>query len=98
MIGPLLGGLLRLVIAIVLVIVIAVVGLLTVVTARSLPRTSGTLQLSGLHGRASIFRDENGIAQISAGDAHDLFMAQGWYHASERFWQMEVFRRAGAGS
>ena len=35
MIGPLLGGLLRLVIALVLVIVIAVVGLLTVVTARS---------------------------------------------------------------
>ncbi|MDP9483889.1 MAG: penicillin acylase family protein, partial [Chloroflexota bacterium] len=97
MIGPLLGGLLRLVIALVLVVVIAVVSLLTVVTARSLPQTSGTLQLAGLHGRASIFRDENGIAQIVAGDAHDLFMAQGWYHASERFWQMEVFRRAGAG-
>ncbi len=97
MIGPLLGGLLRVVIAVVLVIVVAVVGLLTFVTARSLPQTSGTLQISGLHARASIFRDENGIAQITGADAHDLFMAQGWYHASERFWQMEVFRRAGAG-
>ena len=98
MLGPLLGGLLRLVIALVLVVVVAVGGLLTFVTARSLPQTSGTLHLAGLHGGASIFRDENGIAQIAANDAHDLFMAQGYLHASERFWQMEVYRRAGAGT
>lgn len=97
MLGPLLGRLLRLVVVLVLVIVVAVGGLLTMVTARSLAPTTGTLQLVGLRARAAIFRDENGIAQIVADDPHDLFMAQGYLHASERFWQMEVYRRAGAG-
>jgi penicillin G amidase len=98
MLGPLLGGLLRLVVVLVLVIVVAVGGLLTLITARALPQTAGTLRLPGLHTAASIFRDENGIAQIAADDAHDLFMAQGYLHASERFWQMEVYRHAGAGT
>ena len=98
MLGPLLGGLLRLVLVLVLVVVVAVGGLLTVITARSLPQTTGMLRLAGLHTSASIYRDENGIAQIAADDAHDLFMAQGYLHASERFWQMEVYRHAGAGT
>ena len=97
MLGPLLVRLLRLVVVLVLVIVVAAGGLLTVITARSLAPTTGTLQLVGLHARAAIFRDGNGIAQIVADDPHDLFMAQGYLHASERFWQMEVYRRAGAG-
>lgn len=98
MLGPLLRGLLRLVVIVVLVVVVAVGGLLTMITARSLPQTSGSLALAGLHSEASILRDANGIAQIVANDPHDLFMAQGYFHASERFWQMEVYRHAGAGT
>ena len=98
MLGPLLGGLARLVLILVLVVVVAVGGLLAVITGRALPQTSGSLRLAGLHAQAWIFRDANGIAQVQADDAHDLFMAQGYLHASERFWQMEVYRRAGAGT
>ena len=80
-----------------LVVVIAVVGLLGAVTGRVLPQTSGDLRLPGLHAPAHVLRDVNGIAQIVGDDPHDLFMAQGYVHASERFWQMEVWRHIGAG-
>ena len=98
MLGPLLGGLLRLVIALVLVVVVAVGGLLTIVTARSLPQTSGTLQIwpACTPGRRSS-ATRTGSPRSPPTTPHDLFMAQGYVHASERFWQMEVYRRAGAG-
>jgi penicillin amidase len=81
----------------VLVVVIAVVGLLAAITGRALPQTSGSLHLPGLHAPAYVERDASGIAEIVAEDPHDLFMAQGYVHASERFWQMEVWRHIGAG-
>ena len=46
----------------------------------------------------SISRDVNGVTHIAAGTSHDLFFAQGWVHASERMWQMEIWRRIGAGT
>ncbi len=85
-------------VAVVLLVVVAlVVGSVGWVTAAAQPVTSGNLAVAGLHGQVRVDRDVNGIAQITAGDAHDLFFAQGWVHASERLWQMEVWRMAGAG-
>ena len=37
------------------------------------------------------------IAQITATTPHDLFLAQGYVHAQERMWQMEVWRQISAG-
>jgi len=85
---------------IVIVVVIAlvgVIGLLTVVTGRGLPQTSGTIQIDGLHARVTVIRDAAGIIQIQADDRHDLFLAQGYVHAQERMWQMEVWRHISAG-
>ena len=42
-------------------------------------------------------RDAAGFAHITATTAHDLFVAQGYIHAQERMWQMEVWRRISAG-
>jgi penicillin G amidase len=92
-----LRGLLKILLVLVLVIVLATVGLLAFVTGRALPQTTGSLHLAGLHAPATVARDVNGIAQITADDPHDLFMAQGYVHASERFWQMEFWRHIGAG-
>src|SRR5690606_13311937 len=36
-------------------------------------------------------------ARIYADTPHDLFMAQGYVHAQERLWQMEVWRHISAG-
>ncbi|MBI3745769.1 MAG: penicillin acylase family protein [Chloroflexi bacterium] len=81
----------------VVVALVAVVGLLAAVTGRGLPKTSGTIHVAGLHGPVSVARDASGIIQISADDPHDLFVAQGYVHAQERMWQMEVWRHISSG-
>ncbi|MBP1705963.1 MAG: Penicilin amidase, partial [Chloroflexi bacterium] len=72
-------------------------GLLAVITGRALPSTRGTLAVPGLAAPVRIARDANGIAHVYATSADDLFFAQGWLHASERMWQMEVWRHISAG-
>jgi penicillin amidase len=85
-------------VAVVLVVVLgAVVVLVTTITGRGLPQTSGTIRIDGLHAPVSVIRDEAGIIQIRADDPHDLFLAQGFVHAQERMWQMEVWRHISAG-
>jgi len=89
--------LLKLALVVVIVLILVVSGLLTWITARAFPQAGGTLRLAGLHAPVQVMRDANGIAQIIADDPHDLFMAQGYLHAQERIWQMEVWRHIGAG-
>lgn len=96
-VGRLLAGLLIIVIAVVLVGTLAVGGLLAWVGGRAQPQVSGTLQAPGLAASAEVIRDETGIAHVYADTPDDLFFAQGFVHASERMWQMEVFRHIGAG-
>lgn len=87
-----------LIVAVVLLVaVIAAVGLLAAITARALPQASGAARVPGLAAPAVVVRDEAGIAHITADSTHDLFFAQGYVHASERMWQMEVWRHIGAG-
>ena len=43
-------------------------------------------------------RDGNGIAHIRAGTRHDLFFLQGWVHAQDRLFQMDVRRRQADGT
>lgn len=81
----------------VVVVLVAVVGLVAAVTGRGLPQASGSIRIPGLHAPVSVVRDANGIIQITADDPHDLFVAQGYAHAQERMWQMEVWRHISAG-
>jgi len=67
------------------------------VGARALPQTTGTLHVAGLGAPVTVYRDAAGVAQIVADSPDDLFFAQGYVHASERMWQMEVFRHIGSG-
>jgi penicillin amidase len=92
------AGLIAKLLVIVLVIAfVAGTGLVTLVTIRGLPQTSGTLQAKGLGAPVTVVRDATGIIQITADSPHDLFLAQGYVHAQERMWQMEISRRIGAG-
>ena len=81
----------------VLVVVIAGTGLLAWITIRAQAQTSGTVRIPGLAAGVSVARDQIGIAHITAETPHDLFFAQGYVHASERMWQMEVWRHISAG-
>ncbi|MBI2429773.1 MAG: penicillin acylase family protein [Ignavibacteriales bacterium] len=64
---------------------------------KSFPEYDGELQLSGLHNPVKIYRDDYGVPHIFAQDEHDAFFAQGYVHAQDRLWQMDLSRRAGEG-
>ncbi|MFF3947352.1 penicillin acylase family protein [Streptomyces sp. NPDC001902] len=88
------------VIGVVLVLVAGIVygSYWSVATVRaSLPQTTGTLQLKGLTGAVQVKRDGNGIPQIYADTAEDLFRAQGYVQAQDRFYEMDVRRHLTAG-
>ncbi|HKQ03217.1 MAG TPA: penicillin acylase family protein, partial [Actinomycetes bacterium] len=56
------------------------------------------VDVPGLEGPARVDRDANGIAHIRAGSRHDLFLLQGWVHAQDRLFQMDVRRRQADGT
>ncbi|MFY0566437.1 penicillin acylase family protein [Archangium lansingense] len=62
------------------------------------PRTQGTLSAPGLNGPVEIIRDTWGVPHIFAKDEDDLFFAQGYVQAQDRFWQMELGRRIANGT
>jgi penicillin amidase len=81
-----------------LVILALLLSAFVLLTARgSFPQTDGNIKLSGLDGPVDVYRDNMGIPQIYATTLHDLFMAQGYVHAQERFWQMDFWRHIGSG-
>ncbi|HEY7524758.1 MAG TPA: penicillin acylase family protein [Candidatus Limnocylindrales bacterium] len=77
--------------------IVAVAGLLAWVTVPALPQRSGEIRVPGLDRPVSVMRDDAGIAHIIATTPHDLFLSQGYVHAQERMWQMEIWRRIGSG-
>ena len=64
---------------------------------RPVPPPSGRLICEELHGPAEIIRDEWGVPHIYTADDHDLFFAQGFTHAQDRLFQMDLNRRVGLG-
>jgi penicillin amidase len=81
----------------VILIVLIIAGFFLYLPRRSFPKTEGSVTLDGLEAQVEIIRDEYGVPHIYARSAADLFFAQGYVHAQDRFWQMELNRRIGAG-
>ncbi|MFJ4899775.1 penicillin acylase family protein [Streptomyces sp. NPDC088727] len=63
----------------------------------SYPQTNGTARLAGLDSNVEVKRDSYGIPQIYADSDSDLFRAQGFVQAQDRFWEMDVRRHMTAG-
>ncbi|MET9219814.1 penicillin acylase family protein [Streptomyces sp. NPDC003300] len=63
----------------------------------SFPQTSGSLKLKGLSGPVDVMRDANGIPQVYADSPEDLFRAQGFVQAQDRFYEMDVRRHLTSG-
>lgn len=63
----------------------------------SLPDLDGDIALSGLDAPVTVARDAHGIPFIQAGSERDAAFALGFVHAQDRFAQMELTRRVGAG-
>ncbi|MHB9116070.1 MAG: penicillin acylase family protein, partial [Thermoleophilia bacterium] len=85
-------------VVVVVVVITALVAAFAVFTVRrGFPETEGSLRVPGLQAEVQVLRDDLGIPQIYAANQHDLYMAQGYVHAQDRFWQMDVWRHIGAG-
>ena len=80
-------------------VLVLVAGLVTVVylVRQPFPQTTGSIDVPGLDGTVDVVRDENGLPQLYADTLDDLMRAQGYVHAQERFFEMDVPRHATAG-
>jgi penicillin amidase len=65
--------------------------------AGSRPQATGTVTSKGLSAPVSVVRDAGGIPTITAQNRRDLAWALGYVHGQERFFQMDLQRRAAAG-
>ena len=79
------------------VLLFVVVGLVVWTVRRSFPQTSGELTLPVLDQPVEVVRDRYGIPNIYADSALDLFRAQGYVHAQDRFFEMDFRRHVTAG-
>jgi penicillin amidase len=67
------------------------------VLAAALPRRSGEAPVPGLWMPVAVALDERAIPTVRAASFLDALRAQGYLHAQERFFQMDVLRRQSAG-
>src|SRR5437763_14439756 len=72
-------------------------GTFYVLLRRPLPKKNGKLAMPGLHEPVEVLTDRYGVPHIYARNEDDLYFAQGYIHAQERLWQMELNRRIGSG-
>lgn len=63
----------------------------------SFPQTYGELAVDGLERPVEIHRDAHGIPTVVASTSHDLWFAQGYVHAQDRFWEMDFRRHVTSG-
>lgn len=63
----------------------------------SFPQLSGSVKVAGLSASVDVKRDANGIPQVYADTPEDLFKAQGYVQAQDRFWEMDVRRHITSG-
>lgn len=61
------------------------------------PAADSRAKVAGIKAPITIQRDERGIPYITAGNDEDLYFAQGYATASDRLWQMDLFRRTARG-
>lgn len=82
---------------ILVVLLVASAGVALWVVRSPLPEISGQGELDGLNGEVRILRDSRGVPTIYADSDHDLMMAQGFVHAQDRFFEMDLRRHIASG-
>lgn len=95
--GVRIGRIAFLVVAGIVVIAVAAAFFVTWTIQRSFPQTQGAVELAGLEAEVTVQRDASGIPTITADSSHDLFYAQGFVHAQDRFFEMDFRRHVTSG-
>jgi penicillin amidase len=86
----------RILATLLLLLVVAVVGLWYFLRG-SLPQLDGSHATPGLGATVTVTRDAHGVPAISGADRLDVAYATGFVHAQDRFFQMDLLRRAASG-
>ncbi|WP_353951159.1 penicillin acylase family protein [Knoellia sp. S7-12] len=76
-------------------LVLSIVGVSLV--RRSFPQTEGEITIAGLSGKVDVLRDERGVPQIYGDSVTDIARAQGFVHAQDRFFEMDLRRHVTSG-
>jgi penicillin amidase len=63
----------------------------------SLAALDGSVAIAGLSDRVTVTRDAAGVPTVTAQNPRDLVRALGFLHAQDRYFQMDLMRRAAAG-
>ena len=95
--GVRIGRITFLVVAGIVVVAVAAAFFVTWTIQRSFPQTAGTVELDGLQAQVTVQRDARGVPTITADSTDDLFYAQGFVHAQDRFFEMDFRRHVTAG-
>jgi penicillin amidase len=74
------------------------VSTLAVLCSATAASSAPAQRLPGLEHRARLIRDPNGVPHIFANSDHDVFFLQGYVHASDRLFQMDLTRREASGT
>ena len=83
------------VLLVVALVSVAVVG--TSLARRPFPQVSGEIRLAGLTAAVEVRSDARGIPHIYADNPLDLFRAQGYVSAQDRFFEMDLRRHITSG-
>jgi penicillin amidase len=81
----------------VVLVLVAATAFVAIVIRRPFPQTTGTTRLPGLSASVRVVRDDLGVANIYADTPEDLFMAQGYVAAQDRFFEMDYRRHVTSG-
>ncbi|WP_271220135.1 penicillin acylase family protein [Streptosporangium carneum] len=85
------------VVTVLVVLALALAGAGVWAVRASFPQLSGELKVEGLSGKVTVYRDKTGVPHIYADSPEDLFLAQGYVHAQDRFFEMDFRRHVTAG-
>src|SRR5690606_21052333 len=91
------GKIAFLVVAALVVVAVAAAFFVVWTIQRSFPPTAGELQLDALQAQVTVQRDALGVPTITADSSHDLFYAQGYVHAQDRLFEMDIGRHVTSG-
>ncbi len=64
---------------------------------RAQPDYDAAVQNASVRQDVEVWRDSAGVPHVWAQNIEDMLFAQGYLHAQERLWQLELFRRVGQG-
>lgn len=84
-------------IATIVVIAAAALIFVNVYIGKSKAVIEGNVQLAVLDENVTVTRDENGVPHLDAKSDADLYRAQGYVHAQDRLFQMDLARRQASG-